>query len=70
MTDIPAPVQAVLDAINNGDEDAFVPAFTDDGVVNDWGRVLRGSEGVASWADSDAIGQDARITVHSAKTEG
>lgn len=70
VTDIPAPVQAIVDAINNGDRDAFVAAFTDNGVVDDWGRVLRGSEGVASWADTDAIGQNARITVHSAKIEG
>ncbi len=36
----------------------------------DWGRVLRGAEGIASWAATDAIGQDATITVTSAVTSG
>lgn len=38
MSDIllPAPVQAMIDAINAGDTDAFVAAFTADGFVSDW----------------------------------
>ena len=68
--EIPAPVQAVVDAINAADTEAFVAAFTTDGVVSDWGRVLRGSDGVRSWAGSDAIGMGARMTVLSADTEG
>lgn len=72
MTDItlPAPVQRVVDAINSADADAFVAAFSADGFVNDWGRVLRGPDGVRSWADSDAIGAGARMTVLSAEVEG
>ena len=47
MTDItlPAPVQRVVDSINSADAEAFVAAFTDDGIVNDWGRVLGGPDG-------------------------
>lgn len=67
---LPAPVRAVVDAINNGDTEAFVAAFTPDGVIDDWGRVLRGAEGIASWAATDAIGQKATITVTSAVTSG
>lgn len=48
---VPAPVQRVVDAINAADTDAFVAAFTDDGFVDDWGRVLRGPEGVRSCGD-------------------
>ncbi|WP_424466952.1 nuclear transport factor 2 family protein [Pseudoclavibacter helvolus] len=72
MTDftVPAPVQAVVDAINAGDEDAFVAAFTEDGSVDDWGRVLDGLEGVRSWSQTDAIGQNAQMTVKDATTEG
>ncbi|MFW0789754.1 hypothetical protein [Gordonia sp. CPCC 205333] len=70
MTNIPAPVQIVIDSINNGDKEAFVAAFTPDGIVNDWGRILRGSAGIASWADTDAIGQNAKIEITSAKTNG
>ena len=54
---LPGPVQAVVDAINAADTDAFVAAFTEDGFVSDWGRVLNGADGIRSWADTDAIGQ-------------
>ncbi|WP_166345575.1 nuclear transport factor 2 family protein [Phytoactinopolyspora limicola] len=67
---LPAPVAAVVDAINDADTDAFVAAFTPDGFVDDWGRVLNGPEGVRSWAESDAIGMGARMTVLSADTQG
>ncbi len=67
---VPAPVSAVVDAINAGDTDAFVAAFTLDGQVDDWGRVLTGSDGVRSWAESDAIGMDARMNVLGAETVG
>lgn len=67
---VPAPVQALVDAINAGDTDAFVAAFTADGVVDDWGRRLHGSEGVRSWAQTDAIGAGAQMTVLSASTDG
>lgn len=68
--ELPQPVAAVVDAINNGDEDAFVAAFAPDGYVDDWGRVLQGPEGVRSWAQTDAIGMRASMTVLSASTEG
>lgn len=69
-TTVPAPVQTFVDAINEGDTEAFVAAFTEDGHVDDWGRVLRGNDGVRSWAGSDAIGVGARMTVVSASTDG
>lgn len=67
---LPSPVQAVIDAINNTDTDAFIAAFTEDGAVDDWGRVLRGPDGLRSWAATDAIGQNARMTVLEHSTEG
>lgn len=69
-TTVPAPVQALVDAINDADTDAFVAAFTADGFVSDWGTVKAGPEGVRAWADSDAIGAGAKMTVLSAATEG
>ncbi|NKC23339.1 nuclear transport factor 2 family protein [Ochrobactrum oryzae] len=60
---LPPALQSAVDAINSGDEDAFVAAFSSDGVVNDWGRILTGADGVRSWARSDAIGAQARMTV-------
>lgn len=67
---LPAPAQAMVDAINAADTEAFVAAFTPDGFVSDWGNVKSGPDGVRSWAGSDAIGAGARMTVLSALTEG
>ncbi|WP_053387362.1 nuclear transport factor 2 family protein [Leucobacter japonicus] len=67
---VPPAVQRVVDAINDADTDAFVAAFTADGYVDDWGRVLRGATGVRQWAESDAIGAGAHMTVLEADTEG
>ncbi|WP_232665183.1 nuclear transport factor 2 family protein [Pseudonocardia sp. TRM90224] len=55
-TPVPAALQAFIDATNNGDSEAFVAAFTDDAVLDDWGRVVHGHEGVASWNRTDNIG--------------
>ena len=66
----PAPVQRMVDAINDADTDAFVAAFAPDGFVSDWGPVKAGPEGVRAWAGSDAIGAGAQMTVLSAETEG
>src|SRR5690606_38107113 len=70
MNELPGPVQAVVDAINDGDTERFVAAFTGDVEVEYWGGVLTGRDGVRSWAHTDAIGQDARMTVRSAETAG
>lgn len=67
---IPAAIRSLVDAINSADTEAFVEAFAPDGLVDDWGRVLRGPEGVRSWAQSDAIGAGARMTVLEASTAG
>lgn len=67
---LPPALQSAVDAINSGDEDAFVAAFSSDGVVNDWGRILTGADGVRSWARSDAIGAQARMTVVAATIRG
>jgi len=68
--ELPAPAQAMVDAINAADTDAFVAAFAPDGFVDDWGTVKSGPEGIRSWAESDAIGAGARMTVLSAETAG
>ncbi|MFB7843472.1 nuclear transport factor 2 family protein [Microbacterium sp. NPDC056052] len=70
MSELPAAVQRMVDAINDADTEAFVAAFTPDGFVSDWGTVKAGPEGVRAWAGSDAIGAGARMTVLSADTDG
>ncbi|GAA2542602.1 hypothetical protein GCM10009860_24320 [Microbacterium mitrae] len=67
---LPAAVQRVIDAINDGDSDAFVAAFTDSGTIDDWGRLLTGASGLRQWARTDAIGANATMTVMTAVTHG
>lgn len=67
---LPGPAQRFVDAINAADTDGFVAAFTDDGYVDDWGRILRGPSGVRSWAETDAIGAGARMTVLTSTVDG
>lgn len=61
MADLPAPIQALIDATNAGDSDAFVAAFTDDGYLNDWGREFHGPDGIRSWDSTDNIGKRSRF---------
>lgn len=67
---LPEPVERFVTAINDADTDAFVACFTDDGYVDDWGRVLKGPDGVRSWAGTDAIGAGAHMTILTADTQG
>ncbi len=69
-SEVPVPVERFVAAINGADTDAFVACFTDDGYVDDWGRVLRSPQGIRRWAGSDAIGAGARMTILAADTEG
>jgi hypothetical protein len=60
-TPVPAPLQAFIDTTNAGDSAGFVAAFTDDAVLDDWGRKFRGRDGVASWNRTDNIGKRAHF---------
>lgn len=67
---LPAPVRELVEAINGGDTEAFVAAFTADGFVSDWGTVRSGPDGVREWARTDAIGAGAHMTVLTAVSVG
>jgi hypothetical protein len=54
---LPAAVQAFVDATNAGDDAAFVAAFTPDAVLDDWGRTFTGHDGIARWNVTDNIGK-------------
>ena len=69
MTALPAPIQAMIDATNAGDSDAFVAAFTEDGYVNDWGREFRGHAGLRAWDATDNIGVQAHFDVVSVEQQ-
>src|SRR5690625_2844710 len=70
LATLPALAMKCVAAINYGDAEAYAGVLTVDGYVDDWGRVLRGPDGVRSWACSDAIGAGAQMTILSGATEG
>ncbi len=70
MTDIPAPIQRMIDATNAGDSDAFVDAFTDDAYLEDWGKGFHGHDGVRSWDSTDNIGRKSHFEAAGAERDG
>ena len=69
-TDLPPPVQAIVEAANRGDTAAFLAAFTSNGVVDDWGREFRGAAEISSWSDGEFIGVAVELTVVGVEREG
>ena len=63
MTDVPVAVQRAIDAANAGDVDAFLGGFTDDGVVDDWGREFLGADAIRGWSDNEFIGKQVTLDV-------
>ena len=62
MTDAPPePVARLLQAANDHDTDAFLAGFTDDGVVDDWGREFAGADAIRGWSDKEFIGVDVTL---------
>ena len=62
--EVPAPIQALVDATNAGDSQAFVALFTEDAFVKDYGREFHGQDGAASWNATDNIGVGAHFDLH------
>jgi SnoaL-like domain len=60
-TPVPAPLQAFIDTTNRGDSEAFTAVFTEDAVLDDWGRVFHGRDGVAAWNRTDNIGKQSHF---------
>ncbi|WP_294181084.1 nuclear transport factor 2 family protein [uncultured Schumannella sp.] len=63
MSQLPAPVQRLIDATNAGDSAGFLAAFAPDAVLVDWGKEFRGAEAIADWNESDNIGRESRLRV-------
>jgi ketosteroid isomerase-like protein len=70
VTELPAEVARLLDATNAEDRAAFLDAFTDDGVVDDWGRRFAGRERIAEWDAGENIGVHSRIEATSVRRTG
>ena len=67
---VPAIITFVLDAVNNGDTDAFLDLFAADGAVDDWGSLYRGREEIRAWSDRELIGVQAHVALRSAEQRG
>ncbi|GAA2070943.1 nuclear transport factor 2 family protein [Microbacterium hatanonis] len=63
MIDTPAPIATFIEATNAGDSEAFVAAFTEDGSLDDWGRVAHGREGIRQWDRTDNIGKQSHFVL-------
>jgi SnoaL-like domain len=63
LTELPEPVARLLDAASGHDTDAFLAGFTEDGVVDDWGREFAGPDAIREWSDREFIGVDVTLTV-------
>ena len=68
--ELPAPVTRLIEAANAHDTEAFLAGFTEDGVVDDWGREFVGSEAIRGWSDREFIGVKVVLDVAGAITAG
>jgi phenylacetic acid degradation operon negative regulatory protein len=70
MTELPEPVARLLAATNAEDRIGFLDAFTEDGVVDDWGRRFEGRDRIAEWDAAENIGVHSRIEATSVRRSG
>lgn len=66
--ELPPPVARMLDAANAHDLDAFLAAFVEGGIVDDWGREFVGTAAIRSWSDREFIGQRVSLEVREVET--
>lgn len=67
---LPEPVARLLDAATTHDVEAFLAAFVDGGVVDDWGREFAGTAAIRSWSDREFIGRRVTLDVRGVETDG
>ena len=68
--EIPEPVASFVAAVNAHDEDAFLDAFADPGVVDDWGRSFTGRAAIKGWSDTEFIGSRGILTAEEVTVSG
>lgn len=67
---VPEPVASFITAVNNHDEQGFLKAFTEDGVVDDWGRNFPGRDAIKAWSDNEFVGAMGTLTVEEVSEDG
>ncbi|WP_132992086.1 nuclear transport factor 2 family protein [Gordonia zhaorongruii] len=67
---IPAPIAGFIDTVNKHDEQGFLDAFTDNGFVDDWGRVFGDRAAIKAWSDKEFIGATGTMDVQEVTVDG
>ena len=67
---LPEPVARALQTANANDTEAFLAAFVDDGVVDDWGREFTGPVEIRSWSDREFIGKRVTLEIQTVEHSG
>jgi hypothetical protein len=67
---LPDPVARLLAAANANHTDDFLGSFTDDGVVDDWGREFVGPVAIRSWSDREFIGKHVSLDIRGVERDG
>lgn len=67
---IPRAIQAIIDAVNAGDAEAFVALFAEDAILKDRGKELIGRDRVRAWVVAEVIEASARMRLVEAGTTG
>ena len=70
MTDLEPAIRQMFDATNSADNEAFLDAFADDAVIDDWGRTFTGRDEIAGWNDRENIGVHSHIDVTGVERDG
>lgn len=60
---LPPPIDRLVDAVHRKDTEALLALFTDDAVVDDWGRRFEGLAAIRAWSDKEFIGARGRLSV-------
>ena len=68
--DLEPPIRQMFDATNREDREAFLLAFAEDAVLDDWGRTFEGRERISAWNANENMGVHSRIEVTSVRREG
>jgi SnoaL-like domain len=67
---LPEPVARLLRAANANDSNVFLATFTDNGVVDDWGREFAGQAAIREWSDREFIRQHVKLTITQITRDG
>lgn len=62
-TQLPPTASAYVRSINDHDADAFIALFDDGAVVNDAGRVFRGTTAIKAWSDREIFAAQVTLDV-------